>query len=391
MHGASNNSFILQELEAPRTADSPDDEAHALLEEARRRARRRRRRNALSLVLLAAVVAGAALVVAPLGDDARGPADHEQRPGPAVRPPTKLLVQLLTPAEPLAVVDPRNATARVLELPTAGGDWPDRVHRAGDRFVWQGPSGTYAIGSDLRGRGERLASSSFVVPSGTPGRLWFLSAGADRGSRGEATAVVEMTVRGRVTRRSTLRLPCRGAVVAALVRALVCQDRRSLLAFDPASGKAIRRVRGLFPLGAHGNVVAACTARCAAVQITDVETGRRRAIPPPSPYRFLDGYDGAFSPDGSWLAVPVAARARGGDGDLRRLVQVALVDVRRGTTQVIPGSRLAAVYRKLAWSSSGDLYFAASRGRIMVHRPGARRAQLLSVRLRAPILDLAAN
>jgi hypothetical protein len=251
----------------------------------------------------------------------------------------------------------------------------ERIHRTGGRLVWALPDGTYAIDADLRGRSQRLAPVYFI-PSATPGRVWFVSA--------RPRSIVEMTVRGRVTLRSSVRLPWRCAVVAAVEHALICPDGEAdtLRAVDPTSGRVVRNLPGTFPFATHGSLVASCNWRCRDLHLTDVETGLHRSVPPPNAARYIEGYDGAFSPDGSLLAVPVKTS--------RGRAQVGLVDVRRGSVRVIPGSRLAG-YRKFSWSSSGDLYFAAARGRIMVYRPGSQRARLLPVKLGAPILDLAAG
>ena len=387
--GASNTSFILS-VPAKTRDERPtalDDDARALFEEARERARRRRRRKALVFALVVAALAGAALITLAVRERAKAPAADERTRSAIPPPRTRIFVQLLNSTEPIAVVDPVSGTFRVLKLPTAGGDWLDRLYRTGDRLVWEGPGGTYAIDADLQGRVQKL-SQWYFLPSATEGRVWFaFGALTRRGTRAPPLTAVEMTVRGRVTQRVKLG-PCRG-LIEALAGAFVCQGGRSLLAFDPAIRK-VRRVRGLLPFGAHGTTVAACEDRCDAVRFTDVRTGRRWSIEPPRPYRPVVGYDGAFSPDGTLVAVPVAARKRG-DDRTRTPLRVALLDLRRRSARVVPRSRLAADYRKFAWSSSGELFFAAGRGTIMAYRPGARRAHLLSVRLGAPILDLAAG
>lgn len=385
-HGATHNSFIGSVRDKPgKAALLPplDDEAQALFEEARERGRRRRR-NARIVLLLVAGLAVAILVARAGRDEGTAPSADDRTVAP--RPPaTRLFLQLLTGGEPLAVVDPASGTLRLLELPTAGGDWLDRLHRTGDRFVWQGPGGTYAIDADLRGPFQRISRWAFL-PSARDGRVWFIV--GDQTRRGRPLSAIEMTVRGEVKRRLNLGRPCRGPIVQALASTFVCQEDRSLLAFDLATGKTLSRVAGLFPFAADGTILVSCGRRCDAVRLTDIRTGRQASVEPPAPYRPVVGYDGAFSPDGRLVAVPVAPRGVAGtSGRLR----VALVDVRHATAQVIPGSRLAADYRKLAWSSSGELFFATGGGRLMRYRPGAARAEPLSVKLPAPVLDIAAR
>jgi len=201
-----------------------------------------------------------------------------------------------------------------------------------------------------------------------------------------------MTVRGRVKRRVLVQPPCRGAVVAAVDRALLCQDRADgLLAIAVSSGKVRARLPGAFPFGTHGSVVASCDSACRRVEVADLATGRRSAVAPPKGARYVGGYDGAFSPDGAVLAVPVATRNHDAEHGPPGSLQVALVDLTRNSARLIAGSRLAADYRKLTWSSGRELFFGSGRGRIMSYRVGWPRARLLPVKLGAPILDLAAN
>jgi hypothetical protein len=230
---------------------------------------------------------------------------------------------------------------------------------------------------------QRLGKAWYFLPSATEGRIWltFLDEDSPETVR-DLKSVVEITVRGRVTVRSAVPPPCRGpTIVAAVEGALLCQHGRTgrLRAFDPASGKVLRELPGAFAMGTHGRLVAWCGPRCRALHITDIGTGRDRVVSPGSSFRFIATYDGAFSPDGSLLAVPVSGR------------RVALVDLATGTARTLDGSRVAGVYRHLAWSSSGELFFTASDGRIMSYRPGSARPYLLPVRLDAPILGLAAD
>jgi hypothetical protein len=351
-----------------------DDEAHALFEEARRRARRRRRRSALGV---AAVLLGAVAAVLARGssESDRAPATREPAPAPAPTAPTRLFAQLLTSTEPVVMVDPATGAVRDLKLPTSGGDWLERLYVTGGRLVWAVGDTTKSIGARGHGRARDLGRGAYL-PSATPGRVWIL---------GERRSLTEITVRGHVTFRGTIPDTCGGALVATARGALLCQARHAdaLVAVEPRTGRVVRRVRGTFPLATHGSVVASCTSVCHALGLTDVESGRQISIAPPSRYRFPGGYDGAFSPDGAWIAV--AVKATGGPA------RVALIDIRAGRARVLPRSRLAADYRKFAWSASGELFFPSPGGRLMAYTPGGRAARLLSVRLGARILDLAAR
>jgi hypothetical protein len=70
---------------------------------------------------------------------------------------------------------------------------------------------------------------------------------------------------------------------------------------------------------------------CAGLRITDTETGRAVTVPSPLPYGFDIG--GAFSPDGSRLAVFVKTNS----GDVNPSMQLAIVDATTGSLRLIPG------------------------------------------------------
>jgi hypothetical protein len=104
-------------------------------------------------------------------------------------------------------------------------------------------------------------------------------------------------------------------------------------------------------------------------RILDTSSGQEVVSRPSGRYR-LD--QGAFSPDGSLLAVPAYAH---------RSWRIALVDTRNGATRILPGSATGRAYPRIGWShSSGWLFIGAHRGRIMAYRPGAPKAVRLPFR-----------
>lgn len=78
----------------------------------------------------------------------------------------------------------------------------------------------------------------------------------------------------------------------------------------------------------------------------------------------------AFPPDGNTLGIPARGR-------------LALIDVDRGTTRIVPDSRVAAPYYFVAWAASGRQVFISGGDRrrtILRYRLGDARAHQLPVR-----------
>lgn len=292
----------------------------------------------------------------------------------------------------LTAVDVR--TGEVIERPVpelAPGDALYHLVRTGDRLVLYGGSVTYALDLDLRGPPTSLGDSWYFVPSATDGRVWLaiLDPTSPETVR-DLEAVREVTLDGRVTVRSAGPPPCSGpTVVAAVKDGVVCQDD-GLVVWEPATGKVLRRLAGPYPVDTHENVVAWCGHGCPQLHLTDIGTGEETRVPAERSFSFNETYDGAFSPDGSLLAVPVTVHGRkpasraGSDG-------IALVDVRAGRAYLVEGSR-SGVYTALAWSPTGDwLFFTTGEGRVMAYRPGSDRAIPLSADVPRTVLDMVAR
>jgi hypothetical protein len=199
--------------------------------------------------------------------------------------------------------------------------------------------------------------------------------------------VREVTVPSARTAVRGGRPPCRGPTLAALDGALLCQARAQLRAFEPTTGRVLARLPGAFPAATSGRLVAWCGQACRRMHVTDVHGGRTFAIEPGEGFAFEAGYEGAFSPDGSLLAVP-ALESREPLAPRRR---VAVIDLRARRARLIPGAALDG-YGQLAWSASGRwLLFTAGPSRLMGWRPGAERAVRLPVDVRGTIMDLATS
>ena len=111
------------------------------------------------------------------------------------------------------------------------------------------------------------------MPSATDGRVWLAGLDCDRARMAGAR---EVTVDGRVTAESRRRVP--GTWVAAAARSgLVIQRGRSLLVWDPSTGRTVRRLPLDVVTDGQGDLMIGCTTRRAAA------TSRSPTRRPPAP------------------------------------------------------------------------------------------------------------
>lgn len=274
----------------------------------------------------------------------------------------------------------------------APGDPPFHLVETGGRLVVYGGSHTYALDLDLKRPPQDLGESWYFVPSGREGRVWLTRLDLESPETvRDLEAVREVTVDGDVTVPETGRPSSRGpSILAAVKDGLLFQEGDELRLWDPRTGKVTLRLPGPFPADTHGNLVAWCGQGCLTLLITDVATGEDLAISPGGSFRFEETYEGAFSPDGTLLAVPVVTSP--GTHLEGHRHQVGIVDARAGTVRLVEGSDLADDYPAMAWSPSGEwLFFSAGAGRIMAYRRESEKAIVLPVRAPASFIDMAAG
>jgi hypothetical protein len=272
----------------------------------------------------------------------------------------------------------RVRTHRVEEL--SAGDPPHALAVIGGRVVVYGSQRTSALTLDLAEPAKPLGEAWFFVPSATAGRVWL----ALLDPRSPATvralrAVREVTIGGQTTLAHSARPP--HWPLAAVDDGLLLQGK-TLELWQPSSGRIVRRLPGLFPIATRHALAVTCAQRCRALHVTNTHTGSDVQILPRPGFRFIESYNGAFSPDGKLVAVPAIThhgRAR-----------VAIVDLSRQRATLVRGATLARSYTLMAWSSTGWLFFNVGRRRIAAYRSGAPRATLLPVRVQ-PFVDIAAR
>lgn len=244
-----------------------------------------------------------------------------------------------------------------------GGDPPNFVHFTGGRLVTFALGRTSSFAPDLSSV-KSLGEAWFYVPSTKPGRVWnILLRKGDRATQVFFRGVREITVDG--TPLFARRWGVPGWPVAAVDDGIVL-SRDRLEVWDPATERRVRRLPAPFPVAFHGSMVVSCTDPCRTLFL-----GER-----PVRGRFLPTA-GAFSPNGALLAVPTPG------------ARIAVIDVATGVTHHVPAARVDATYPRLAWASSGWLFWNAGGGRIGAWRPG-EPARRLAARV-GPFVDMTAS
>ncbi len=160
--------------------------------------------------------------------------------------------------------------------------------------------------------------------------------------------------------------------------------------WDPRTGAVIRQLPGLFPLAWQGHRLAWCDERCEEAHITDFASGTDREIPLPSGIFGFHAYEGAFSPDGSRLALVGLTEESYARADL----QLVLVDVATVEAGAIEGTVVRPAYNFVDWSAGGDSVFITGGGvgerrQLIEYRPGDRTVGVIDVEV-GDFYDMAA-
>ncbi|HEX2296295.1 MAG TPA: hypothetical protein VHN37_13430 [Actinomycetota bacterium] len=237
--------------------------------------------------------------------------------------------------------------AKVPELDP--GDPPHHLLARGDALLGWGYE-TYLLDPALDRAPEVLVDDSlFFIPSAREDRLWVAT--EEPGTNRRIASVREVTVDGEVTVPG-VRPPGGGWPEASLEDGLVFFSRGRGVVWDPRTRRVVVRFPIAGDLGpTYGNVVAWCGPRCAELHLTDVSTGRDVVVSPPRGFRRFRGWEGAFSPDGSTIAVPLLAE------DSHDVVLLGLVDVDDAVARAVPGTRTRELFNFVAWSASGSHVF----------------------------------
>jgi hypothetical protein len=114
------------------------------------------------------------------------------------------------------------------------------------------------------------------------------------------------------------------------------------IVWDPASDSVVFRFDADNLGPAYGNLIAWRDAGCRSIHITDVSTGSDKTVEPPDGWAAFDVWAGAFSPDGTTIAVPVRHSIARGDSE--SALQLALIDLESGAVTAVEQSEVREGY-----------------------------------------------
>jgi hypothetical protein len=298
----------------------------------------------------------------------------------------------LTGIGELWVVDVDAERAVRVPRPELGaGDPPHLIAPIGDRLAMWSYDVTSVPLADPAAEPTTLANDGWIfIPAADPDRIWvgFLDRDSPPTERG-LEELREIDSAGNVLTRGVA--PPDGAWPYAEVGGgLLFQGSRPTL-WDPETGRTIHsweweQIGDMGPVS--GNLLASSEYESGELILTDVVTGEQRRIAPPQGGAFL-AWEGAFSPDGATLAVPVKTAGELGGQAL------TLVDVAAGGAEVVPGSAVRGGYVYTAWSRDGQEVFITGGGpesdrEIVAYRLGDARAEPLRVAV-GDFYDIAAG
>jgi hypothetical protein len=354
-----------------------------------RRARVRRAFNAavsgsIALLVLAGISGGAIAISNAGGDTPQVAGDPPAQQGPGPR--------LYLPGDgELWRVD-LEGNVKHVELPQlTPGDPPYRIVRREERLVAWGYE-TLLLDPELESPPSVVISDSwFFIPSAFEDRLWASIMDPEtRDTKRAYEFVREVNVEGEVTVQD-VRAPGGRWPERALEAGLVFSSNEGWIVWDPASDDVVFRFDADNLGPAYGNLIAWCDAGCRSVHITDVSTGSDRTVEPPDGWSAFDVSAGAFSPDGTTIAVPLRHNIATGDSESE--VQLALIDLENGAVTAVEQSGVREGYNFVAWTFSSEYVFLTSgqasedrttgQGsedrRIIVYRMGEAAAEHLEV------------
>ena len=224
---------------------------------------------------------------------------------------------------------------------------------------------------------SRVGEADEAAPGVSAQALWLSSFPPGSGTSITAGTAQQVSITGAAA-GFPLRLPAGYVVYQATDRGLLLAPTAQLgtsayLLWNPAGSRASRSFDRVMAATAHQVAWATgCDPRCR-VQVLDLATGQHTAIALPAGNSAVNG---AFSPDGKFLALQVSYGSRSGDGALAMELDVAPAASSRPA--LVPGIQVSSdALVSFGWPAHGDdlvteLSFLA-RVQVASWHPGARR------------------
>ena len=224
-----------------------------------------------------------------------------------------------------------------------------------------------------------------VAPGPAAGTLWLTSFPPAANLAATAAAAQEVTVAGRPA-GPQLRLPAGYVIDQATDHGLLLAPAAqqpgpaTYRLWNPGGPPPGRPFAGVVAAGVNEIAWAARCAPACRVQVLDLATGRQTTVALPG---VSSAADGAFSPDGAFLALEVSFYNGGDDGQLATQLDVA--SAASGQLTVVPGTWMSSdALAGFGWPAASDTLIAelsfTTKVQVASWRPGAPRLAVAAIR-----------
>jgi hypothetical protein len=277
----------------------------------------------------------------------------------------------------------------------AGGDYLFRIVRRGDLLAVQGRSelepAVFTFDPSRPDEEPVLVDEAwFFVPSAIEERIWLgILDPASPATVRALASVREVDVEGGIT-SPDVEPPDGRWPLAATSKGLLFQTDTTLDVWDPATQFVVASLPGPFPVASFDTRVVTCEVPCDTLHLIDLDRDTQREVKAPIGIEEFDGYGGAFSPDGRYVAVPSFSNEGPLDDDT--VVSLALVDFESATVRVVDGgSKQGWDYPEVAWGADGRWLFFKNGKTLLAVRPDDAHALRVNVDLKGPYYGMAAS
>jgi hypothetical protein len=279
---------------------------------------------------------------------------------------------------------PRDASG--YQFIRAGGGWAVQAGtgtRPGCGNCAGPPQPVFFLGNDA-GAVTQVGLANAVAPGAAPGTLWLTSYPASANLAAAAGTAREVSVAG-APLGPQLRLPAGYVIDQATDRGLLLAPAAqgpgatTYQLWNPATGQIGRTFAGVVAASADEIAWAPqCDPACQ-VQVLDLGTGRQTTVALPGA---SSAASGAFSPDGSLLALEVSFYNDEDDGQLATQLDVA--SPASGRVTVVPGTWVSSdALAGFGWPAAGDTLIAelsfTTRVQVASWNPGASRLAVAAI------------